>query len=78
MRAAWFAGGVARFFIVPDWADGISDRTIFGKRAVDAPGSAMKSWQSLRLIWRIRWQKHRQAPYNIASSATAAANLKCS
>jgi hypothetical protein len=44
MRAAWFAGGVARFFIVPDWADGISDRTIFGKRAVDAPGSAMKSW----------------------------------
>jgi hypothetical protein len=35
-------------FVVPDWADGISDRTLgFGKRAVDAPGSTMKSWAEL-------------------------------
>ena len=40
-----FTGGVALFFVVPDWADDISDRTTeFGKAAAGAPGSAVKSW----------------------------------
>ena len=35
-----FTGGVAFFFVVPDWADDICDRTIrFRKRAAGAPGT---------------------------------------
>ena len=42
---AWFAGGVALFFVVPDQVTMLATgRSVFGKAAAGAPGSAVKSW----------------------------------
>ena len=74
---ACFAGGFALFFVVPDRADDVSDRTIRFRKSSSRRAGLRREilGRAWLLISRIRWRKQRQAPYNIASSSTAAAPL---